>query len=59
MCNEDLEIKLDKSATLPNQPESAQPSEKKFDLEWRERTLGYKNVQPENLRNQSKSLDQN
>jgi len=29
MCNEDMKIKLDKFATLPNQPESAQPSKKK------------------------------
>jgi len=29
MCNEDMRIKLDKSATWPNQPECAQPSKKK------------------------------
>jgi len=29
MCNEDMRIKLDKSATLPNPLESAQPSKKK------------------------------
>jgi len=29
MCNEHLRIKLDKSATLSNQPESVQPSKKK------------------------------
>jgi len=29
MCNEDMNFKLDKSATLPNQQESAQPYKKK------------------------------
>jgi len=56
MCNEDLRFKLDKSATLPNQLESPQPSKTKG--EWRKRTLGDQNVQPENFKNQSKSLDQ-
>jgi len=50
MCNEDMRIKLDKSATLPNQPESAQPSKKNASDEIEH--TGYIN-----FKNQSKLLD--
>jgi len=51
MCNEDMRIKLDKSATLPNQLESTQPSKKKASEENKHRGT-------KNFKNQSKLLDQ-